>query len=344
MPGRLRPRALRAGSPGLRRRPRLGLITWDDDSPTGGNIYNAALVAALRPTGVDADLVRVGAGWPEGTRAGPSPAAGCTGGRGLSWSTASSPAMRPRRSARPSAGRRVWVLVHLPLAEEAGLPRGSCRELSRPGAAALAASYAVICPSRHTAARAGGALRPPGRGGRHRRASALPPRRRRAASAATLLCLGALTPTKNQLGLVAALDAVCGLDWTASIVGSHRGDPDYAAEVVAQRPAGSVAELGSTGTVAGTATRARSGRRPTCWSRPRASRRTASSSPRPSRTGSRPIVPAGTGAVEALGDIDGLPPGSAVAPGRAGAALREWLTSRAPGDWRRLRWQRARCR
>ena len=45
---------------------RLGFVTWDRDDPTGGNVYNRALVAELRALGINVRLHKLAGPWPEG--------------------------------------------------------------------------------------------------------------------------------------------------------------------------------------------------------------------------------------------------------------------------------------
>ncbi len=312
---------------------RLGLITWDDDSPTGGNVYNEELVAALRAGGLDASLVRVGPGWPR-----PSEADRARLRAALAeWPVVLVDGIvagnaRDELTAARRLGARISVLVHLPLADEAGLPAGLARAYLVSERAALSAAHAVICPSRHTAARLGERY---GRGdavvahpGAEVAAVAIgstPPR---------LLSLGAVTPTKNQLALLAALAELSEQDWSLSLVGSHTAAPGYAADV--RRRA---AELGERVSMSAPL---RGDELNRLWS-------ATDLLVLCSRTetyglvvtealarGIPAIVPAGTGAVEALGEVDGLPPGRAVDPDELAATLRGWLTDpELRAEWRR---------
>jgi glycosyltransferase involved in cell wall biosynthesis len=316
---------------------RLDLITWDDDSPTGGNVYNAALAESLRAAGVDARLVRVGAGWPDGS---PDDRAR------LRAALADSPVALvdgivagnapDELGAAVASGRRVLVLVHLPLADEIGLAAARSRRYLERERTALAAAYAVLCPSRHTATalsrrygRPDAIVVPPGVDPATVAHGSRPPH---------LLCLGAITPTKNQLGLLAALAQLRALDWSASIVGSTTASPDYAAAVMGQIAAGQGGldtRIRLTGTLSGAALE-------DVWA---ATDLLVSTSrvetyglvvAEALAHGVPAVVPAGTGAVEALGQVDGLPPGQPVEPDRLPATLRAWLTGpELRADWRR---------
>ena len=134
------------------------------------------------------------------------------------------------------AGRQTWVLVHMPVPENAG------SQALRREARALRAATGVICTSTSAAnelsrrglpqarvALPGVDPAPPAPG-------STPPH---------LAVVAALLPNKDQLLAVEALARIQDLDWTASFVGSDRADPDYAREVqaavIAERAAGAVA-------------------------------------------------------------------------------------------------------
>ncbi len=311
---------------------RLGLITWDDDSATGGNVYNAALVESLRQAGVDAGLVRVGAGWPEGSVADRARLRSALADLRVALVDGIVAGNAPEEIAAAAAGRRVGILVHLPLAEEVGLSVARAGSYLARERAALAAAYAVICPSGHTAAalaarygRPDAVVAPPG--------VVLAPLAH-GTSPPHLLCLGALTPTKNQLGLLAALDRLRTLDWNVSIVGSTAADPAYAAAVSA-----AAGRFGGRARTTGTIT----GRElEDVWA---ATDLLVSTSrvetyglvvAEALAHGIPAVVPAGTGAVEALGVVDGLPPGQPVDPDELVPTLRAWLTD----PERRAVWRR----
>ena len=44
----------------------LGFVTWDREDPTGGNVYNRALIAELRTLGIDVRLQKLAGPWPDG--------------------------------------------------------------------------------------------------------------------------------------------------------------------------------------------------------------------------------------------------------------------------------------
>jgi glycosyltransferase involved in cell wall biosynthesis len=227
----------------------------------------------------------------------------------------------------------VSVLVHLPLADEVGLPVERARTYLRRERAALTAVRAVICPSRHTANRLAE------RYGRRDAVIAAPGVRpaapARGSSPPHLLCLGSVTPTKNQLAFLAALADLTDQPWNATVVGSTTADPGYAAQVAATAD-----RLGHRVRIAGPLTGADLQQ---LWlgtdllvlcSRVETYGLVVAEA---LAHGIPAVVPAGTGAVEALGEVDGELPGLIVEPGDLGSALRAWLTQPAlRADLRRL--------
>jgi glycosyltransferase involved in cell wall biosynthesis len=340
MPGQPTPSSSEGSGVTGARRPsgaRLDLITWNDDAPTGGNIYNVALVESLRVAGVDARVVRVGAGWPEGSAA----------DRALLRSALSDSSSvlvdgivagnAPEEiGAAVASGRRVAVLVHLPLAEEVGLSGAKSRRYLARERATLADAYAILCPSRHTAlalaeryGRRDAVVAPPGTDPASVAHGSSPPH---------LLCLGAITPSKNQLGLLAALARLRHLDWSASIVGSTSASPRYAAAVaaaLAAGPGGIGGRVRLTGILTGAALEKVWAATDllVCTSRVETYGLAVAEA---LAHGIPAVVPAGTGAVESLGRVDGLPPGRSVDPDGLDDVLHGWLTEpELRDDWRR---------
>jgi glycosyltransferase involved in cell wall biosynthesis len=127
----------------------------------------------------------------------------------------------------PHARRlRLAILLHLPLADETGLPAERAAELDRLERETLHAAAAVIATSRWAARRA-------------MDHHDLDPARVHVATPGTapaplatptdgrLLCLASVTPRKGHDVLVEALAGVADLDWTCECVGSVRRDPDH---------------------------------------------------------------------------------------------------------------------
>ncbi|MGH3756929.1 glycosyltransferase family 4 protein [Actinophytocola sp.] len=131
----------------------------------------------------------------------------------------------------PHARRlRLAILLHLPLADEVGLPEERATELDGLERETLHAAAAVIATS-HWAARraiAHHGLDPA-------RVHVAPPGTRPAPLATgtdgRLLCLASVTPRKGQDVLVEALAGIDDLGWTCECVGSVRRDPGYVARV-----------------------------------------------------------------------------------------------------------------
>lgn len=182
---------------------------------SGGNLYNSRLADALGGAGADVEIRRADGDWPDaGSRArerltillqGPGPV--------LVDGLIASGAPDEIRAA-VLAGRRVWVLVHMPVLDGEGLERR-----------ALEAATGVVCTSSDSAERLrtlygleriGVAL--PGTAAAAVATGSRPPR---------IVSVAALLPNKNQDLLVRALSSVRDAEWTAELVGSTTADPGY---------------------------------------------------------------------------------------------------------------------
>lgn len=317
---------------------RLGLVTWADPRPSGGNVYNDALVAALRAAGTRVSVQRVPGRWPDPDEVDQERLAAALQQADDLLVDGIVASGAPGVVARAvSAGHRVVVLCHMSIADEIGLAPPDRARRAEAEAGALGSSSGVITPSRWAAdllraryrrldvgiARPGVAPAPvaPGSGDGH---------------ALRLLVLAAVTPTKDQLTLVRALARVGDLPWQAHLIGSTEVDPDYVAAVRAEIvAAGLTTRVHLRGALLGTAL-------DTEWS-------ATDLVVLPSRTetyglvviealarGIPSVVTAGTGAVEALGagaagavGAAGSSPGTAVPGGDPAAladVLRGWLT------------------
>ncbi|MDP9889355.1 glycosyltransferase family 4 protein [Pseudarthrobacter enclensis] len=307
---------------------------------SGGNVYNARLVAGLQALGADVDVVAVEGSWPD-AGAGERRRFGALLGTG-------EPAAGPGQAVvlvdglvavgapdelelAATAGRQAWVLIHMPVPESAG------RAALESEARALRAAAGVICTSTWAATRLAerGLPQPavtlPGVDPAPQATGSKPPH---------LLVVAALLPNKDQLLAVEGLAHVRDLPWTASFVGSDQADPDYAREV---RGAITASGLGErvllTGELAGAALEAEWARTDLSLlvSRHEAFGMAVTESV---AHGIPVLVRGGTGAVEALGlgtlaTDDGdprlpgaalpLPEGGQESPGRLGRVLRQWL-------------------
>jgi glycosyltransferase involved in cell wall biosynthesis len=131
----------------------------------------------------------------------------------------------------PHARRlRIAILLHLPLADEIGLPAERAEELDELERQTLHAATAVIATSEWAARRATGhhGLDP---ARVHVATPGTMPQPLAVGSDGRLLCLASVTPRKGQDVLVEALAGVADLGWTCECVGSVRRDPEYVEKV-----------------------------------------------------------------------------------------------------------------
>jgi glycosyltransferase involved in cell wall biosynthesis len=215
---------------------RLGFVTWDRDDPTGGNVYNRALVAELRALGVHVRLHRLAGPWPEGD---------ASSHMNLARALRAQPAClvdgivgcgSPEVvAAAVESGHAVTVVVHLPISDELGLEPMQRQRYTALEAKTVQAASGVLCSSRWSAAELsrrygcsdvgvaipGVTPAPVARGSQ----DSGPP---------CILSVASLTPTKDQLTLVHALAQLTDLPWTADLIGSDQADPGYAARLRAE--------------------------------------------------------------------------------------------------------------
>jgi glycosyltransferase involved in cell wall biosynthesis len=313
----------------------LGFVTWDRDIPTGGNVYNHNLVAELRALDVEVRSHTLPGPWPEGNASTHAQLA-----RALQASPTSlvdgilACAAPDVIAAAVHSGRVIIILVHLPISDELGLEPSRRERYAALEARAIQAASGVLCTSRWSAAQLSR------RFGRRDVGVAVPGVRPAAVARGSqqtghprFLTLATLTPTKDQLTVVRALAQVAELAWTAGLVGSDRAAPNYAAQVRGEiAAAGLAARIAVPGMLVGDALDRE-------WD-------VADLLIVPSRIetyglvigealtrGIPAVVPAGTGAVEALHQgvtsHSDAAPGTTVSPGdphSLAALLRRWLT------------------
>jgi glycosyltransferase involved in cell wall biosynthesis len=207
------------GSPARSSEP-IALVTWANEEPTGGNVYNSNLVAALRAGGRHAEIVQVPGAWPNPDAGAQSRLAAALAEPPISVVDGIVASVVPEViRAATQVGRTVVILVHLPLGVD---------EPSQPEEQALHAASAVICTSQHcadlleTRYRVRPAVALPGAGPAPVAIGSRPPR---------LLMIAALTPNKDQLTVVRALGMISDLAWSAALVGSTTADRDYARQL-----------------------------------------------------------------------------------------------------------------
>lgn len=197
---------------------RLRLVVPPDvDTPTGGNVYDLAVAAALLDDGDEVDIVRCAPSALEAVLR--RPWSGHTVVDGL------------LACPLPQivAATRVGVLVHMPLGLQSGLEPDQATRLDELEGEALRAASQVIATShwcvQYLAEQHGvhdAAVAPPGVVSASLSEGSDPP---------LITQLAALVPHKNQLGVVAALRAVQDLPWQARLTGAVDRDPDYATAV-----------------------------------------------------------------------------------------------------------------
>ncbi|HJV15342.1 MAG TPA: glycosyltransferase family 4 protein [Propionibacteriaceae bacterium] len=313
----------------------LGFVTWDRDRPTGGNVYNQNLVDDLRALGVDVRLHRLAGAWPEG-----DPSTHAQLARALREAPASLVDGIVACGAPDvitevvKAGNVIIIVLHLPISDELGLDARKRERYAVLEARALQAASGVLCSSRWSADQLSR------RFGRHDVGVAVPGVRPAPVARGSLdtgiphfLTVASLTPTKDQLTLVRALARLADLPWTAGLIGSDTAARGYAARVRTEiTSAGLLERITVPGMLADPALEKE-------WD-------ACDLLVLPSRTetyglvigealsrGIPAVVPADTGAVEALGQgatsRDNTVPGAALLPGdpvSLAALLHRWLT------------------
>lgn len=225
-------------------RPIRLLVPGNIQHSSGGNIYNARLVAGLEALGEEVEVVAAEGGWPTPSAKDRRRLGGLLG----AWAPDAGPGpavvivdglvavgVPDELELAAKSGRETWVLEHMPLPETSD-PVSLERE-----ARALKAATGVICTSTWAATKlaergitvSGVAL--PG---------VEPAPEARGSNPPHLAIVAALLPNKDQLLAVEALAGIQDLEWTAALVGSDQADPDYAGQVKA-----TIAALGLEGRV-----------------------------------------------------------------------------------------------
>ena len=305
----------------------LGFLTWSSPVPTGGNVYDDQLTRSLHDLGVDVRRHRVGGTWPadaERHRADVAPA--LAGGRWLVDSIVACAVPDLVLAAR-ERGRPWTILLHSLLSTETGLAPAEQERYQVLEESALLGARRVIATSRWAA----DDLRR-----RHptvdvvvAHPGVLPaPLTAWSDAGARLLSLASVTPTKNQLGLIEALGRLTDLPWSARLVGGDRVVPDYTSTVKAAVVArGLVGRVHITGPLVDAELEQ-------VWATTDLLVLTSRSETygmvvvEALSRGVPAVVVAGTGAVEALGQVAGVRPGAVIPPDERVLAqvLRGWLT------------------
>lgn len=309
-------------------RPTMGFLTWSSPVPTGGNVYDDRLAEELVAAGVAVRRHRVPGTWPaDGDRH--RSEVSSTLRSWPVWLVDSIVACAVPDLVVDAArrGDPLVILLHSLPSCELGLSDADRQRWERREAAASRAARLVITTSRwaaddlqHRYGIARTVVAQPG--------VDLAPLITGSADGGRLLCLASLTPTKDQLTLVSALSQVTDRPWSLRLVGGDTVRPDYTA---ALRDAIHQRELGGRITITGPLTGPDLEQ---VWSDtdllvvPSRSETYGLVVTEALAHGVPAIVSAGTGAVEALGHVEGEVPGRATPPGDAramAAVVRAWL-------------------
>ncbi len=205
----------------------LFLVPRDLPGPSGGTHYNTAVIAALRALGHSVRVLAVPGAWPhprdEDRRAlmaamsGPHPVV-VDGIVALAEAGAVQSAVE--------SGARVHILVHSLLTADPSLSVDDRRQLASHERDALLAASSVSCASLWSASDV--VRRHPGVHPHVLFPGTSPAPLSPGSTLPQLLALAALTPVKNHLHLLRALAGVAELPWTLHLVGSDAIAPEYA--------------------------------------------------------------------------------------------------------------------
>jgi glycosyltransferase involved in cell wall biosynthesis len=220
---------------------------------SGGMVYNERVAEALGGLGLQVETVAVPGAWPVGSPEDRARLARALAATPATHDGAAPPAaaeeppavladglvalgapeeVRAAADAAREAGTRLGVLVHMSLPDASGLAPAEADRLAAREQASLAAAHAAIVPSafaaRRLAERYGtrahvarpGVVRVPASPGSL--AAGEPPH---------VLCLAALLPGKRQLRILRALASLADRPWTAAFAGHDAADPAYARAV-----------------------------------------------------------------------------------------------------------------
>ena len=316
----------------------VGFLTWSSSVPTGGNVYDDRLAQALLAAGTDLRRHHVRGVWPRESEQHRAEVAAVLQSQPV-WLVDSiiACAVPDLVIEATERGQRMTVLLHSLLSSELGLSEADQRRYRELESAALRAASRVITPSRWAADDVRQRYGITDTVVAHPGVDASP------ITAASpggnrLLSLGSLTPTKDQLGFVAALGRVAHLPWSARLVGGDEVRLDYTAELRRSiRQQRLDPRITITGPLTGSALDA-------VWADTdllvlsSRSETYAMVVAEALAHGIPAVVTAETGAVEALGEVEGVPPGTAVPAGDTGAlaaVLQRWLTDpRLRDGWR----------
>ncbi|MGW0731755.1 glycosyltransferase family 4 protein [Streptomyces sp. NPDC002851] len=207
----------------------------DPRKPSGGNVFDIELARQLPDVGWDVRMLPAAGTWPRPDEADQ---------RALARMLADLPDQSvvlldglvacnlPDVLEAERNRLRIVVLVHMPLADEGGLPADVAAALDASERRVLHCASAVITTSAHTARRVASqhALPP------EAVFVALPgvhpfPKAHGTDGVSQLLCVASLTETKDHLLLVDALAAVADMPWKCRFVGGVAQDPGHVVRI-----------------------------------------------------------------------------------------------------------------
>ncbi|WP_146338895.1 glycosyltransferase family 4 protein [Nesterenkonia sp. NBAIMH1] len=206
---------------------RAFLVPADLPGPSGGSIYNARVLDAWREVGAEVEEVAVGGTWPAPDhQAERELARRLTQCRSALVDGIIASAAPDALAEAQADGVEVSVLMHLPLPAETGLSLQQQRDAAALERSALHRADRILCTSQWAAqdiiARYGPLqceAVPPGADARAPATGSDPPK---------ILFLGSLSPRKNPLLLLRALEPLADLEWQLQITGPAGPDPSYA--------------------------------------------------------------------------------------------------------------------
>lgn len=196
----------------------------DETTPSGGNLYDRRMRDGLAAAGFGVREIAVAGAWPK-----PAEAARAELARSLDALPNGGVVLLdglvacgvPEVIVPRAARLRLAVLVHMPLADDVGLPGDVAAELDRRERKTLAAAAAVVATSKATARRLAErhglgtvAVVPPG--------ADRAPLAVGSATGGRLLCVGSVSPLKGQDVLVEAMAGLADLEWYCQCVGPTR--------------------------------------------------------------------------------------------------------------------------
>lgn len=204
----------------------------DPASPSGGNTYGRRVATELGALGWPVERRLVPGGWPHpdaAAEAGLARVLATVPDGGVVLLDGLVAACVPQVVVPHAERLRLVVLVHLPLADEAGLRADVAADLDAKERATLRAAAAVVVPSASTAAR----LADHGLSAVHvaEPGTDRAPRSPGTDGASALLCVAAVTPVKAHDVLVDALACAADEAWTCVCAGPLDRAPDHVARL-----------------------------------------------------------------------------------------------------------------